>query len=183
MTTFTFTSKKLVDCALAGPDSGVYYSTSSTTGAIRGRKITTIRGASGLVGMIDWKRKTFSINGVEKSFDDEKPFDDVCSGGFLTNWRGRSWQWTDKSFKVESQHMQKEILATSDDMGSGVVRFASYEPHLISKNEAATIRFPYEMQDEIDRLLVLMAILQPEMHEQDIRKSAESADVAVSGLS
>ncbi|KAJ7056435.1 hypothetical protein C8F01DRAFT_369925 [Mycena amicta] len=161
MATLTFSNKKLVDSSLIGEDGGVYYTTSSTKGAIRGRKVTTIRAASGLVGMIDWRKKVFVINGVEKRFGD------VRSGGFLTNWRGRRWQWSNKMYKVKFQHMQKEILATSEDMRSSTVRFTAYEPHLLSKTEQATIQFPHEMQDEIERMFVLMAILQTEMHKQD----------------
>ncbi|KAJ7056397.1 hypothetical protein C8F01DRAFT_1311310 [Mycena amicta] len=168
MATLTFSNKKLVDSSLIGEDGGVYYTTSSTEGAIRGRKVTTIRAASGLVGMIDWRKNVFVINGVEK------PFGDVRSGGFLTNWRGRRWQWSNKTYKVKFHRMQKAIL---DDMHFGTVRFTTCEPHLLRKTEQATIQFPYEMQDEIERMFVLMAILQTEMHKQDIRKSAGAVQI------
>lgn len=69
-TALTFVEKKLLESPVIA-DGTVHYTTSTTTG-FRGRKITTITAASGLVGMINWREKTFVINGVQRKWDDLK---------------------------------------------------------------------------------------------------------------
>jgi hypothetical protein len=48
------------------------------------------------------------------------------------------------------------------------VRFTRYRPHLLHESEQAAIYFPPHM-DEVERMFLLMAILQTEMHRQDVR--------------
>ncbi|KAJ6584331.1 hypothetical protein B0H19DRAFT_385046 [Mycena capillaripes] len=174
MTTLTFVDKKLVDSPLVGPDGAVYYTTTTTHG-FRGRKITTIMAGSGLVGAINWRDKTFTINGVQRKWSDLR-------SGHFSAWPARKWTWGNGTYKFQWHHMQKELVATSE-YGGDAVRFTTYEPHLFHKNSQATIHFPDNTQDEIERMFLLMAVLQTEMHKQDVSKSAEAADVATSALS
>lgn len=58
----------------------------------------------------------------------------------------------------------------SSDNGAGTVRFTPFHQHLLKDNERAAIYFPLQMQDEIERMFVLMAILQTETHRQDVRE-------------
>jgi hypothetical protein len=78
MTTLTFVDKKLVDSSLVGPNGAVYYTTTTTHG-FRGRKITTIMAGSGLVGAINWREKTFIINGVQRKWSDLR-------SGYFSAW-------------------------------------------------------------------------------------------------
>jgi hypothetical protein len=48
------------------------------------------------------------------------------------------------------------------------VRFTPYRPHLLHANERATIYLPHQMQDEIERMFLLMVVLQTEMKRQDV---------------
>ncbi|KAF7314836.1 hypothetical protein MKEN_00958100 [Mycena kentingensis (nom. inval.)] len=176
MTTLTFTSKKLCDTTVVGPDRRVWYTTETTRG-LRGRKVTAIRAASGATGKIDWREKTFAINGEQRTLKQ------LRTGGFLGQWRGVKWRWAATSYSAKFKHFQKEIWVTPDGMGSGTARFTAYEPHLFGKNDNATILFPLDMQNELERVFVLMIMLQTEMHKQDTRKSAEAADLAVSATS
>lgn len=67
----TFVDKQLLRTALVGAEGAVHYTTSTTSGFL-GRKVTTINAASGLVGVINWREKTFNINGVQREWDDLK---------------------------------------------------------------------------------------------------------------
>ena len=61
-------------------------------------------------------------------------------------------------------------------MGSvaDTVRFTTHHAHLLHDNERAAIYFPYQMQDEIERMFLLMAILQTEIHRQDAVRVLDS---------
>ncbi|KAJ6462637.1 hypothetical protein C8R47DRAFT_1202155 [Mycena vitilis] len=48
------------------------------------------------------------------------------------------------------------------------VRFTPYHSHLLHDNERAVLYLPQQMQDEIERMFLLMAILHTEMHRQDL---------------
>jgi hypothetical protein len=49
------------------------------------------------------------------------------------------------------------------------VRFTTYHRHLLHESEPAVIYFPHQMQDELERMFLLMAILQTEIHREDVR--------------
>jgi hypothetical protein len=76
----TFVDKKLLETSAVGPDGAVHYNLTTTRG-FRGRKITTITAASGLVGYINWREKVFVINGVEEAWNHLKEH----SGGFFSS--------------------------------------------------------------------------------------------------
>lgn len=52
---------------------------------------------------------------------------------------------------------------------AGTVRFTTYRRHLFHSNERAVISFPHQMQDEIERMFLLMAVLKTEIRRQDVR--------------
>ncbi|KAJ7035911.1 hypothetical protein C8F04DRAFT_498720 [Mycena alexandri] len=52
--------------------------------------------------------------------------------------------------------------------GVGIVRFTHYGIHLFQENDRAVLYLPHEMQDEIERMFLLTAILQTEIHRQDV---------------
>ncbi|KAJ7141945.1 hypothetical protein C8R43DRAFT_1238318 [Mycena crocata] len=159
----TFTDKKLLQSPLVGPESAVHYTTTTTKG-MRGRKVTTIMATSGVVGVIDWREKVFSINGVQRKWEDLKK----RSNGIFSS--EREWIWDRWSYKLKYHHHNKELLATpsSGDV-AGTVRFTTYEPHLFHENERAAINFPHHIHDPAERMFLLMAILQTEIHRQDVR--------------
>ncbi|KAJ7161849.1 hypothetical protein C8R43DRAFT_1123565 [Mycena crocata] len=70
-TRLTFTDKKLLQSPLVGPEAAVYYTT-TTTSVFRGRKVTTIMGTNGVVGIINWRDKIFAINDVQRKWKDLK---------------------------------------------------------------------------------------------------------------
>jgi hypothetical protein len=49
------------------------------------------------------------------------------------------------------------------------VRFTTFQSHLFHDNERAILYFPDQMQDETERMFIMMAILQTEIHRQDVR--------------
>ncbi|KAJ7141606.1 hypothetical protein C8R46DRAFT_1361199 [Mycena filopes] len=168
----TFLDRKLIDTAVAAPDGAVYYTTTSTHG-FRGRKITTITAGSGLVGSINWRDDLFVINGVAKKWDQLKS----RSGGFLSS--EREWNWDGRPYTLKYHNSQKELLATPNyNSVAGTVRFTTYDPHLFHENDRAVLYLPHQMQDEIERMFVLMAILQTEMRRQDKQRGARNVGVA-----
>ncbi|KAK7038565.1 hypothetical protein R3P38DRAFT_2906548 [Favolaschia claudopus] len=157
----TFADKKLLDTAVIGPDGAVHYTTTTTSG-LRGRKITTVGAASGIIGFINWRDKTFVINGVPRSWDDLKS----RSGGLFSS--EREWNWANRPFKLQYHDSHQELLATPLAGNiADTVRFTTSHPHLFHDNDRAMIYFPYQMQDEIERMFILMAVLHTETHRQD----------------
>ncbi|KAJ7035851.1 hypothetical protein C8F04DRAFT_1096935 [Mycena alexandri] len=170
----TFMDRKLTDSPVVGPDGGVYY-TLSTTHGFRGRKITTITAASGLVGFINWRDDLFVINGVEKKWDHIR----AKSGGIFSS--EREWNWDGRPYTLKYQNSHKELLATPKfNSVAGTVRFTTYDVHLFHENDRAVLYLPHQMQDEIERMFLLMAILQTEMHHQDRQRGARNAGIVAS---
>ncbi|KAJ7762141.1 hypothetical protein B0H16DRAFT_1529811 [Mycena metata] len=157
----TFMDRKLTDSVVVCPDGGLYY-TLSTTHGFRGRKITTITAASGLVGIINWREDVFVLNGVEKKWNQIR----ARSGGIFSS--AREWNWDGRPYTLKYHNSHKELLATPNfDSTAGTVRFATYDVHLFQKNDPAVLYLPHQMQDEIERMFLLMAILQTEIDRQD----------------
>ncbi|KAJ6462142.1 hypothetical protein C8R45DRAFT_1178591 [Mycena sanguinolenta] len=167
----TFADKKLLDTAIIAPDRGVHYTTTTTSG-FRGRKITTIAAASGLVGFINWREKLFVINGVQKQWSHIKSH----TGGLFSS--EHDWNWGSRPFKLKYQDSHKELIATPV-VGNvaDIVRFTTYHSHMFHDSERAMIYFPYQMQDEIERMFLLMAILETEIHRQDTNEQAGNIGV------
>ncbi|KAJ7657209.1 hypothetical protein DFH06DRAFT_1328034 [Mycena polygramma] len=165
----TFLDKKLITSALVGPDGATHYTFNSTKGFL-GRKVTTINAASGLVGCINWREKTFNINGVQQEW---KHIKSRSAGIFSSE---REWTWGNKPYKLKYHNSHKELLATpSAGSVAWTVRFTTYDEHLFHKNERAVIYFPHQMQDEVERMFILMAILETDIQRQDEEEAASAA--------
>ncbi|KAF8212795.1 hypothetical protein K438DRAFT_1928045 [Mycena galopus ATCC 62051] len=167
-----FADRKLLETVVVGPEGAVHY-TLTTTHGLRGRKITTIAAASGISGLINWREKVFVINGVQREWDSLK----THTGGLFS--ADRDWNWGPRPFKLKYHDSHKELLATPlvGDPGD-TVRFTTYHKHLLHENERAKIYFPQQMRDESERMFLLMAILQTEIHRLD----AEDRNIAVAGV-
>ncbi|KAJ7784865.1 hypothetical protein DFH07DRAFT_947935 [Mycena maculata] len=172
----TFVDKDLLKSALVGPDGAVHYTTNTTSGVLGdtnrgflGRKETTITAANGLVGLIDWREKRFVINGVWRGVHGLRS----RSGGIFSS--EREWIWGSVPYRLKYHDAHRVLLATPN-VGSvaGTVRFTTYQRHLVRTNEAAVIYFPHQIQDEIERMFLLMAILETETHRQDEQKAQDA---------
>ncbi|KAJ7205694.1 hypothetical protein B0H12DRAFT_1160153 [Mycena haematopus] len=164
---FTFADKTLLDTNVIAPGGTVQYAITTTNGFF-GRKATTIVAASGVPGLIDWRKKAFVINGVQKKWNDLK-----SRGGVFSS--SRDWDWGNRPFKLKYHRSDHEILATSllgND--ADTVRFTTYQRRLFRENERAMIYFPHHME-EIERMFLLMAILQTEIHRQETARSNSAA--------
>ncbi|KAJ7679643.1 hypothetical protein B0H17DRAFT_1077664 [Mycena rosella] len=157
-TALTFAHKNLLASSIAAADGIVHYTTSTTRG-LRGRKSTTIRAADGLVGTIKWRDKTFVINGVQREWRRLKSH----SGEIFSS--GREWKWGNRPYTLKYHNSHKELLATPTS--GGAVCFTTYQSHLFRGNKRAAIYFLDQLQDEIERMFPLMAILQTEIRRQD----------------
>ncbi|KAJ7346325.1 hypothetical protein DFH08DRAFT_870979 [Mycena albidolilacea] len=156
----TFVDENLLESAVVGPEGTAHYTTTTTSG-LRGHKITTITAAGGLVGSINWREKLFIINNVERKRDD---LHSRKSGLLNPTYE---WKWDDKAY--EFKYSLKELLvspATGDT--ADIVRFTIYHPHLFHDNERAILCFPRPIQDEVERMFLLMAILYTEITRQEI---------------
>ncbi|KAJ7144161.1 hypothetical protein C8R44DRAFT_759549, partial [Mycena epipterygia] len=98
----TFADKNLLDSPLVGAEGTVHYSTSTTSG-FRGRKLTTVMAASGLAGVIDWRKKIFVIDGVQRGWDTLKS----RSGGIFSS--EREWNWGSRPYHLKYHDSQKEL--------------------------------------------------------------------------
>ncbi|KAJ7796944.1 hypothetical protein B0H14DRAFT_3494293 [Mycena olivaceomarginata] len=138
-----FTQKNLLESTLVDSSGALHYTTATTTG-LRGRKVTTITGAS-TVGEINWHEKTFVIGDVE-----------------------REWKWDKHVYTPTYVNTYKELLATPTSSPTLTpVRFTAPSTHLLHPWEPATITFPPQLRDVQENLFVLMAILQTETMQTD----------------
>ncbi|KAJ7181561.1 hypothetical protein C8R43DRAFT_1229406 [Mycena crocata] len=156
-TTLTFVDKKLLDSSLIDENGAAHYTMSTTKGFL-GPKITTITGAGGIVGLIDWRQRIFAIDGVKREWKYLKS----RSGGIFSS--------------LKYHNSQKELLATSSAIGT--VRFTTYRSHIFHDNKPATLHFPSQLQDETERMFLIMAILQTEIRRQEREQSSRNAAAA-----
>ncbi|KAF8128838.1 hypothetical protein K438DRAFT_1789316 [Mycena galopus ATCC 62051] len=79
------------------------------------------------------------------------------------------WNWGPRPFKLKHHDSRKELLTTPlvGDPGD-MLHFTTYYRHLLHENERANIYFRHQMRDESERMFLLMAILQTEIHRLDI---------------
>ncbi|KAJ7478489.1 hypothetical protein FB451DRAFT_1172820 [Mycena latifolia] len=177
MSALIFTDRHLLASSLVGADGVVHYTTSTTGGNFRGRKITTIVAAGGreLVGLIDWRGMTLSINGVQRKFDDVR----AKSGMFSSE---QEWDWGHRPYKLKYDDSHKELLAIPPSGSAHVVRFTPFQGHLLHTNKPAAIYFPPQLQDEEERMFVLMAILETEIEREEKAKKMGDAGNVVLGL-
>ncbi|KAJ7336800.1 hypothetical protein DFH08DRAFT_939129 [Mycena albidolilacea] len=157
----TFADKRLLRTSLVGPDGGVHYTTTTTHGW-RGRK----------------HKKVFEINGVQRKWDELKS----RSNGFFST--EREWNWGGRPFKFKYHNSHQELLAIpTKGSVADTMRFTTHRPHLMRNSQHAVLYFPYQMRDELERMFLLLAVLQTEIHRQDMvrQRNGAMADMAASG--
>ncbi|KAJ7474377.1 hypothetical protein B0H11DRAFT_2035187 [Mycena galericulata] len=160
----TLVETQLLNSTLIGTDGAVHYTASTNNGFLLGRKVTTITAASGLVGIIDWRQKIFIIDGVKREWHHLKS----RAGGIFSSQR--EWNWGNKPYTLKYHDSDRELLATpSSGNAGGTIRFTTYRSHLFRDNEPAAIYFPHQMQDEVEKMFLLMVILKTEIRRQDAR--------------
>ncbi|KAK7017172.1 hypothetical protein R3P38DRAFT_1318294 [Favolaschia claudopus] len=175
----TFASKKLLETSLIGPDNMVHYTTSTTKSSCSGRKLSTVTAASGVVGVINWRDKTFSLNGVVRKWDEIKR----KSAGAGMCHSDREWNWGPRPFnlKYHGNCSSKELLATPlNGTPADTVRFTTHRQHLLHDNERAVLYFPYHMQDELERMFLLLVVLYMDVKRQDQEKEIAGAAIDAS---
>ncbi|KAJ7437220.1 hypothetical protein B0H11DRAFT_631636 [Mycena galericulata] len=165
----TFVDKDIIRTPVAGPDGAVHYTITTTKGML-GRKVTTVTAASGLVGVLNWRDHTFNINGFQRDIDSLR---DRTGGIFNSE---REWNWDNRPFRLKYHNMQKELLVTPNfEYNPGIARFTPFHRHLLSDNQPAVLYLPYQMQDEFEKMFLLLAILHTEIHRQDQNRAAAAA--------
>ncbi|KAJ7193769.1 hypothetical protein GGX14DRAFT_587508 [Mycena pura] len=167
----TFSKPNLLESQLVGTDGVVYYTTRTTRG-FRGRKVTTIPAASGTVGTIDWRQRRFIIDGgqCEWSAAPEK-----CSWG--DNSYALKYQNSAKGLVVtrNSQAVPKLADSTETLLNAPSVKYTA-QPTNQGAKDPATITFPHELRDEVERMFVLMAILRIETMREDVASCKAESD-------
>ncbi|KAJ7181562.1 hypothetical protein C8R43DRAFT_969521 [Mycena crocata] len=115
----------------------------------------------------------FTINGVKREWKYLKSH----SGGIFSS--GREWNWDQRPYILKYHNSQKELLATSSAIGT--VRFTTYRFHLFSHSKPATLHFPPQLQNETEKMFLIMAILQTETRRQERARRSSSAHSGASG--
>jgi len=107
-----------------------------------------------IVGVINWRRKTFEINGVRKKVDDirRKP------KGFGN--KSRFWKWADDREEYEVVHFEDggwQALCTSSDIVEATFS-VPYRTHLFKKTKPLVMNLTREAlaRDEIFLILALI---------------------------
>ncbi|KAK7000307.1 hypothetical protein R3P38DRAFT_3057883 [Favolaschia claudopus] len=167
--------RDLLNSSLLGPDGRTACYTISTAfhrkpfHLVQRRHITTITSvSSGLAASIDWEEKAFVINGVRRRWDDVR-VKDSRTRFFCT--------WADfPTYKLEYHNHSKELTATPAT-GGPAVQFTGYHPkpfHLGTTNPAS-ISFPPQMQDEVEKMFLLTSIVYTDVKRLDAARAAARA--------
>ncbi|KAK6966841.1 hypothetical protein R3P38DRAFT_3152217 [Favolaschia claudopus] len=160
--------RDLINSSLLGPDGRTAYYTISTAfhrkpfHLVQRRHITTITSvSSGVVASIDWEEKVFVINGVRRG--------DSRTRFFCT--------WADfPTYKLEYHNHSKELTATPAT-GGPAVQFTGYHPKPFHTSQAnpASISFPPQMQDEVEKMFLLTSIVYTDVKRLDAARAAARA--------
>ncbi|KAJ7657203.1 hypothetical protein DFH06DRAFT_1131726 [Mycena polygramma] len=80
----------------------------------------------------------------------------------------REWNWKDKTYTLK-YHDARTLVQATANTGSdpASVRLTTYHMHLSGEHKQAAIYFPREIQDEEERMFLLMALLETETQRQD----------------
>ncbi|KAF7305572.1 hypothetical protein HMN09_00810400 [Mycena chlorophos] len=172
---FSFLGAHINDSAVVGPDQAVHYEISTTRGFMK-RKVTTIKSADGVTGSINWREETFTLNGVEKQWDDLQHRE--TTGIFHIPKMERTWNWSERPYNLKYVDRHKELLATPTFPGGEVVRYnpRRHRPFHAESDTPAVIYFPQNM-DPTERMFLLMVVLRMEF----LREAAEAAAAAGGG--
>ncbi|KAJ7055528.1 hypothetical protein C8F01DRAFT_1158510 [Mycena amicta] len=161
----TFTASKLLESSLTGSDGVTHYSIKTTRG-LRGRKVTTATSSAGsrVVGSINWRERTFTIEGVKQAWSSQPQ---ECTWG------------EEFAFVLKYRNALTELVATratkvnrdSEDTSIPGIKFTRAGA---KGGQPATITFPSQISDERERMVALLAILRMETMRQDQGARAES---------
>lgn len=120
--------------------------------------------------------------------------------------REREWNWGGRPFKLKYHNSHKEFLVRTGLLyfwrrarvrltnppskaiptkGSvaDTVRFTTHRPHLMHNSQHAVLYFPHQMRDELERMFLLLAILQTEIHRQDMVCTSTNCDAMITDCS
>ncbi|KAJ7216077.1 hypothetical protein GGX14DRAFT_696445 [Mycena pura] len=174
-TPLTFTDKHILDSGVVDPAGMLRYTTGTTRGFVR-RKVTNITGANGIVGTIDWREKAFTINGVQRRWDEVMK--KLPGGGRRFRDSTYEWNWSSKQYRLEYHNSHKELLATSTaSPTTETVRFvpASSVPFHHDGGHAVMYMPPHLEFDQVEEMFILIAILYTDVHRQDMDAAATAA--------
>ncbi|KAJ7436437.1 hypothetical protein FB451DRAFT_1454764 [Mycena latifolia] len=115
----------------------------------------------GLVGIINWRDKTFTLNGVERKWDELKSRSD---GIFSSE---REWNWANRPYKLNRPEGDAEFRKRS-----GRCALHDVPSALLHESQRAVLYFPHERQDESERMFLLMAILHMDTTREDRNEAA-----------
>ncbi|KAJ7056394.1 hypothetical protein C8F01DRAFT_1156086 [Mycena amicta] len=167
----TFTDKHVENASILGPDGATHYTAHTLHGILRRRKLTTvtaIAGPGGLVGVIDWSKKTFEVEGVVRSWKD------VCvePHRILSDYKGKTWRWSTNSYLFKHNITQRELLKTL------IARFTSPQINLLTKSKPASFQFLHPLQDQVEEMFILLVVIQTEVKRQDTETAVVAAAVS-----
>ncbi|KAJ7275864.1 hypothetical protein C8J57DRAFT_1505167 [Mycena rebaudengoi] len=103
----TFGDADLANSPLVGEDGSVHY-TITTVGGCLGRRVTTICSSRGLEGTIDWRQRTFNVDGLSRPWDTLKS---RTSNSMFSS--SRTWDCGKNSYILKYDGSSKELLARS----------------------------------------------------------------------
>ncbi|KAJ7785264.1 hypothetical protein DFH07DRAFT_763862 [Mycena maculata] len=159
----TFKSKDILNSHLHAGHSNPY--TTSTSSGVLGRKTTTLKTGflSGSAGKIDWRDKEFKIGGRTKKWRKVE-----SSGGWFTS--GREWEWAGYTYTVKHSHHKW----TATNSHREVAYFTPYQSHLLRSSEHASLYISPEIQDEHQRVFLILVLLYSETKRQDKQHKTEA---------
>nr|GAT50865.1 predicted protein [Mycena chlorophos] len=163
-TPLTFRERAIENSQLIGLDDVVYYKTSTTTSAFNRPKLTLVQSATdSTVGRIDWRERTFTING------ERRPWALLKSSPKLFSAE-REWRWYGQAYRLKYD-WSNELTATPQFRGAGgeTVRFSPFQPRILGSNTKAVIWFPPNM-DATARMFLLMAVIHMDIRRQERRR-------------
>ncbi|KAJ7617137.1 hypothetical protein FB45DRAFT_933501 [Roridomyces roridus] len=151
-------------------DEAVMYSLQTQfSGAFQDRVRTVVRdenavGAAGtrpIVAAINWKDKTFEINGQKRPCSELKR-----SVGPLFNKR-KFWRWSEERKEYEISYTHEEWKVTIEDGKTIAGRFlVPFRPHLFSKTKPAVIHLTTTALAE-DEVFLILVFVYEETKRQD----------------
>jgi len=172
MTTLTFKEYLLLNTDVISGESNSKAFTVKTKYAFQGPKLTTlIRGESksaekshtNQAGVIDWKEKTFEVEGVKK------PLADLIQEPKKVFRVTREWQWSDRTYTVVFGN--DKWTATRGDDASAVLTMRKVKS--LIKDDPATMTFSDACKEDI--VFLVLVLLWSETQRANKRPSAGEA--------
>ncbi|KAJ7302286.1 hypothetical protein DFH08DRAFT_794632 [Mycena albidolilacea] len=116
---------------------------------------------SAVVGAINWKEKTFEVQGQKCKYDEIRR-----TAGSLFN-KTRLWRWSATRKEYDFSYTHEEWKATIEDGRTIAGRFCvPFRPHLFSKSKPAVIHLTSTALAE-DEVFLLLVFIYEEVKRQD----------------